>query len=248
MIENQEQMTNILLIKTGDTFKGLQQTHGDFQDMIAACLTQTDVSITVYDARSRDEQPNVLDYQGVILTGSHSMVTDCEPWSEKLLPYIRHMRSINIPVFGICYGHQLIAKALGGEAGFHPLGPEPGTVEVFLTPAGKEDSLLGSAPASFGANVAHSQTVLKLPQDAVLLAENAFEPHQAYRIGNIWAVQFHPEFTREITQYYVNEISDKIREHNGNVKEIYDACQDTSQSKALLIAFVENICSAQQAI
>ena len=239
-------MTEILLIKTGDTFPGLKTTHGDFEDMITTCLQHCAVSLSVYDARSNKEQPNLLNYRGVILTGSHAMVTACEPWSESLLPYIRQMHALKIPVFAICYGHQLVAKALGGEVGFHPLGPEPGTVEVTLTPEGKKDLLLGQAPASFKVNVAHSQTVLKLPLQALILAENNFEPHQAFRIGNIWAVQFHPEFNREITQYYVRQLSDEITAQHANVDNIYNNCQDTHASQKLLTAFVENICSLPQ--
>ncbi|MCJ8299014.1 MAG: glutamine amidotransferase [Pseudomonadales bacterium] len=240
-------MRKILLIKMGDTFPGLKATHGDFEDMISNCLSDINVQISVYDARTTNPQPQLCEYHGVIVTGSHSMVTACELWSEALLPYIREMQQQQIPVFGICYGHQLIAKALGGEVGFHPLGPEPGTVEVSLTTAGKQDSLLGSAPAVFTVNVAHSQTVTKLPKGATLLAANSFEPHQAFRLGNIWAVQFHPEFTREITQYYIDEIADEIRKFSGDPQKISSACTDTIDSRELLIAFVEQACAAEAA-
>jgi GMP synthase (glutamine-hydrolysing) len=236
-------MTNILLIKMGDTFEGLQVTHGDFEDMIKVCLKDTASIIHVYDARTAEAQPNLDDFQGVIITGSHSMVTECEPWSEALLPYIRSMQAKDIPVFGICYGHQLIAKALGGEVGFHPNGPEPGSVEVSLTQAGKADSLMSCAPQNFKVNVAHLQSVLQLPPQATLLAANDFEPHHAFRIGNIWSVQFHPEFTREITQYYVEEIADLIREHDQDPVQVSDACENTMESRELLIQFV-NQCAA----
>ncbi len=237
-------MSNILLIKMGDTFPGLQANHGDFEDMIKACLNHTNAAITVYDARTSAPQPKLEDFKGVIITGSHSMVTECEPWSEALLPYIRSMKENNIPVFGICYGHQLIAKALGGEVGFHPNGPEPGSVNVMLTDAGKADNLLSKAPDTFKVNVAHLQTVLKLPPNATLLAANEFEPHQAFRLGNIWSVQFHPEFTREITQYYVTEIADLIKEHGQDPEQVNNACQDTLESRDLLVKFVEDVCLA----
>jgi len=240
-------MRKILLIKMGDTFPGLKALQGDFEDMISNCLSDIHVEISVYDARTDLPQPQLSEFQGVIVTGSHSMVTACEPWSEALLPYISEMQQQKIPVFGICYGHQLIAKALGGEVGFHPLGPEPGTVDVSLTTAGKKDSLLGLAPTVFPVNVAHSQTVTKLPPGATLLAANSFEPHQAFRLGNIWAVQFHPEFTREITQYYIDEIADDIRKFSGDPQKIRSACTDTATSRELLIAFVEQSCAVEAA-
>ena len=235
-------MAKILLIKTGDTFAELKACQGDFEDMIKRCLEHTAAQITVYDARKSDPQPNLDDFKGVIITGSHSMVTACEPWSEALLPYIRTMNDKAIPVFGICFGHQLIAKALGGEVGYHPIGPEPGTVDISLTEAGKTDALMGQISTTFKANEGHSQSVLKLPPQATLLAANSFEPHQAFRLGNIWSVQFHPEFTREIAQYYVAETAEEIKKQNLDPEQISEACQDTLESRDLLVKFVEQVC------
>ncbi|MEH6446795.1 MAG: glutamine amidotransferase [Oceanospirillaceae bacterium] len=240
-------MTNILLIKTGDTFPGLKAIHGDFEDMIKLCLDHLTADITVYDARTSAVQPNLADYKGVILTGSHAMVSACEPWSEALIPYIQEMKAQDIPVFGICYGHQLIAKALGGEVGFHPEGPEPGTVNVTLTEEGKADQLFNDAPHDFSVNEGHHQSVLQLPPNATLLAANSFEPHQAYRLGNIWSVQFHPEFTREITQYYVDETADEIKKYGQDPQQVRNACQDTAESRGILVKFVEQICGAKAA-
>ena len=169
------------------------------------------------------------------------MVSEEEPWSEAMLPYISQMHRLNIPLLAICYGHQLVAKALGGKVGFHPLGPEPGTVAVTLTPQGKDDVLMGGLPSTFQVNVAHSQTVIQKPKGAVVLASNSFEPHQALRIGNIWSVQFHPEFNGATTRYYVREIGAQIRQYNGDVDAIYRTCQDTPHSKELLTRFV-NFC------
>ena len=231
-------MRKILLIKVGDTFPGLKAIQGDFEQMIYRAVDAKNLHFTLYDARLRKVEPNLTDFDAVIITGSHSMVTDLEPWSEQLLAYIREMHSQNIQVLAICYGHQLVAKAMGGEVGFHPLGPEPGTVEVTLSKAGQRDCLFAATPDTFKVNVAHSQTVTKLPKQAVLLAGNSFEPHQAMRIGNIWSLQFHPEFNAEITRYYVREIADQIRLYNGDPTAISHRCEDTADSRALLARFL----------
>jgi len=231
-------MTQILLIKVGDTFPALQTLQGDFEQMIYHSLIQSPAQFTLYDPRKDESQPALENFDAVIITGSHAMVTNKEDWSEALLPYIREMQQRDMLVLAICYGHQLVAKALGGESGFHPKGPEPGTVEVMKTEQGEADQLFSALPMRFQVNVAHSQTVLQKPSAAVVLAANSFEPHQALRIGNIWTVQFHPEFNRETTQFYVREISDQIREHGGDVDTIYNNCQDTPDSELLLKRFV----------
>lgn len=231
-------MIKLLLIKVGDTFAALKEQQGDFEDMISNALGEKTLNITLYDPRKMATAPPLDDFQCVIITGSHAMVSDAEPWSEALIPYIKQMRRLNVPVLAICYGHQLVAKALGGTAGFHPQGPEPGTVDVTLTPQGAIDDLMSGLPSTFQVNVAHSQSVLQKPSDAVVLADNSFEPHQALRIGNIWSLQFHPEFNAITTQFYVREIAEQIRLHNGDVDNIYNACQDTPHSKALLSRFI----------
>lgn len=231
-------MTPILLIKTGDTFPELKARCGDFETMMANCLPAGSVDLTVYDARGEQPLPDLTAFSGIILTGSHSMVTDCEPWSERLLPYIQEMRERSKPVLAVCYGHQLMAKAFGGEVGFHPKGPEAGSVAVHLTEAGQQDALLGQLPPSFSANVGHSQTVTRLPADAVLLARNDFEPNEAYRIGEtMWAVQFHPEFDQAITQYYIERIADEITHHNGDPVALSASCTETPHSRSLLVNF-----------
>src|SRR5690348_8631928 len=76
------------------------------------------------------------DIAGVVVTGSHSMVSHREPWSERAAQWLAGVvESDRVPVLGICYGHQLLAHALGGEAGDHPAAIEIGTVQVRTTEA-----------------------------------------------------------------------------------------------------------------
>ena len=186
-------MKHLLLLKTGSTFDEVIAHQGDFDQLFITALGDSAIQLDVVDARS-EELPALDNYQGVLITGSHHMVTDREDWSEALLPYIRAMATQKLPVLGVCYGHQLLADALGGEAGYHPDGREVGTVEIDLTEAGQQDALLGQLPTQFKAHVTHSQSALNLPDNATVLACNDYEPHQAFRIGeNIWGLQFHPE-------------------------------------------------------
>ena len=233
-------MPPILLVKTGDTHPQIKAVHGDFEDMIAACLPEASPEMTVYDARTQLDFPPLSDFCGVIITGSHSMVTDEEPWSERLLPFLREVYQAQIPVLGICYGHQLISKAMGGRVAYREQGIQAGTISVTLTDASKQDPIFSQLPQTFFGNVGHSQAVIELPEGAVLLAHNHSEPHEAIRIGNMmWGVQFHPEFTQAITRQYIELSQEVIASAGYDLEELLAHCVETPDSNDLIKRFVD---------
>ena len=198
-------MKPLLIIKTGSTFPEFKAKLGDFDDFILAQLPAVS-DVLVAPVAEKFWVPDYDAVSGVIITGSHAMVTDREPWSELTAAWLRGIPADTVPVLGICYGHQLLADAWGGTVAYHPQGKEIGTVEIQLTTTGRQDPLLGSMPPQFPGHVTHAQTALQLPPQARLLARNEFEPHHAFVLNsNQWGVQFHPEFTATIERSYVQE-------------------------------------------
>ena len=175
-------MKPLLIIKAGPTFPTAKQNFGDFEDwVIDACDAPGGVAII--DMAESQGFPEAERISGVVITGSHAMVTDQAYWVQKLAVWMPKVLARNIPTLGICFGHQLLARSLGGLVAYHPGGLEIGTVPITLTPEGKQDCLLGVLPEVFMAHATHAQTVIRLPAGAQLLAQNPFEAHHAYRIG-----------------------------------------------------------------
>ncbi len=196
----------IVVVKTGRTYPRLAGQCGDFEDWTAEGLGVEPSSVAIIDVEAGPRLPHPGDIASAVITGSHSMVTDEQSWVEPLAEWLRRLVEEEVPILGVCYGHQLLGHALGGRVGFHPDGPEIGTVEVDLLQEAERDPLLRGMPNRFDAHTTHAQSVLALPDGAVLLARTAHDAHAAFRAGPCaWGVQFHPEYDERIMRHYVRE-------------------------------------------
>ena len=229
----------MLVLKVGRTHEHIRAHLGDFDDWIAAGLREGGAQeIVVFDAQGAVPPHDPLALAGIVITGSHAMVSDREPWSEALVPWLQRAVSSETPLLGICYGHQLLAHALGGEVAFHPQGVEIGTVSVQRNETSQSDALLCDLPMVFDAQATHWQSVRQLPPGAVLLAGNAFEAHHVFRVGaNAWGVQFHPEFSAEALRAYLDGQVPRLAEVGKDAKAISAALRPTPLAASLLPRF-----------
>lgn len=231
---------HILVIKLGSTYPWLSERMGDFEEWIVNGLEAPGRRVEVVSPQRSEALPEVRDVAGAVLTGSHSMVTAREPWSEGIVPWIREALRCEKPLLGICYGHQLLAYATGGAVGYNKRGREFGTTRVHLHEAAGEDPLFEGITSPLAVQVCHAQSVLALPPGAVPIGSNSHDPHQAFRLGrNAWGVQFHPEFSAEATRAYVTANSEELRAEGKNPEEILRNIEETPESGAILGRFGE---------
>ena len=234
----------IVIAVTGSPPEKALKIYGDFGQWIPSpAAAKTSKGFCVIDTTQTSTFPESKHIAGVIITGSPAMVTAREPWSLHVETWVTHLIDQHIPILGICYGHQLLAQALGGKVGFHPLGREIGTVPIELTEHSRHDPLFSQSPSQFYANVTHAQSVIELPPGSVLLGKNDYEPIQAFRFqDNVWGVQFHPEFTADIMRFYLFERFDSLIEQGLDIKVLFDNIQTTPDSRAVLDNFIA-LCS-----
>lgn len=193
-----------LIVQTGSTLPALRARRGDFPHWFRRGLALQAREVDIVRVDVGEALPPVATHTGVIVTGSPAMVSRREAWSEDTASWLHHAIDAGTPILGICYGHQLLAHALGGHVDYHPLGRELGTVVIEKTAAAGDDALLDSLPARFLAHASHQQSVLQLPAGAVALGRSAHDPHHAVRYApNVWGLQFHPEFSVEIMRGYL---------------------------------------------
>ncbi|NJC88095.1 MAG: type 1 glutamine amidotransferase [Desulfuromonas sp.] len=116
---------------------------------------------------------------------------DRHPFLQSLKQFMAGTLAAGTPLFGICLGAQLLAEVAGGMVSSNSRG-EKGLVEIGLTAAGVADPLFAGVDSSFRAFQWHNDS-FAIPPGALHLAASTACPRQAFRIGNAWGVQFHPE-------------------------------------------------------
>jgi GMP synthase (glutamine-hydrolysing) len=196
-------MESVAIVKTGVTLPSVAARRGDFEDWIAAGLGLDPARIGVVRVFDGEALPDPRSLVGAVVTGSSAMVTDREPWSEATAEWLGAAIEAETPVLALCYGHQLLAHALGGRVAKNPRGREIGTVEVALTAEARDDDLLGVFPGALRVQTSHVESVLELPPDATRLGTTKLDPNHAFRIGRAtWGVQFHPEFDAHVVRGY----------------------------------------------
>lgn len=195
----------VLVMQTGDTASAIIKRFGNFDAMFLRTAGLSPADVRVVNVHRGETPESASSYSAAIVTGSPAMVTDNLPWSVAAGEWLARALDAGLPLFCVCYGHQLLAQALGGEVDYHPEGGEVGSYDVTLTEAGARHPLFRDMPATFGANLAHSQSVTRLPAGALLLAGSALDPNQAAAYGDrSVSMQFHPEFDAAITDAYLD--------------------------------------------
>jgi GMP synthase (glutamine-hydrolysing) len=186
--------------------------------------------------------PQPENLAAVVVTGSPAMVSARLDWSERTAKWLQKAVTAGIPVLGVCYGHQLLAHALGGTAGPNPAGRQIGTVKSQLIDIKGNDPLLGYLPVTFAAQTSHSEVVLEVPAGAQRLATSPLDENFAIRFAeNAWGVQFHPEFSAAVTSDYIRYRADALREEGLNPEQLMTQVTNTDVAKSVLKKFAEII-------
>jgi GMP synthase (glutamine-hydrolysing) len=226
----------IALIKTGGTIGQIKPRHGDFEDWFAESMGVSD--LLQVDVFRQQPLPAADKLAGIVVTGSPAMVSAREDWSERTAQWLRHAVQTGVPVLGVCYGHQLLAHALGGRVGPNPRGRQIGTVTAQLIDISGDDPLLGQLPRTFFAQTSHSEVVLELPPGASCLATSPLDDNFVIRFAeNVWGVQFHPEFSGLVMSEYIRYRVEALCEEGLNPEQLLDNTTDTEEARTVLSKF-----------
>lgn len=228
----------IAILQTGHIRKSVA---ADYDELLMNGMQLPRKYFEVIDLPNGEVLPEKEDFAGIVISGSSLMLTDGISWLVSTAEWLRKQSAKNIPMLGICFGHQLLAYALGGKVADNPNGIEVGTKRIEFNENAWNDLLLQDFYPYLSAQVSHVQSVIELPQNSVVLASSPKEPFHAFRIGqNIWGLQFHPEFDAEIIRKI---IISKAEKYQGKIDadRLLSEVEETPRSYSILKKFGEII-------
>lgn len=185
-----------------------------FEQVFQNFLDRESLDISYYCIKGLHEKTNfdavlASNPAGIIISGSLQSVSDRAPWMLQLETFIQKCHAQQLPVLGLCFGHQIIASAMGGtvealktwEFGVHP---------VYQNPDAEKHPWLQGLPNTFNTLQVHQDHVSQLPIGATSLAFSEKTPHQVFQMGSLMGVQFHPEYTVEMLHTIIEHRHHKL--------------------------------------
>jgi GMP synthase (glutamine-hydrolysing) len=233
----------IIILRAGDAAPSVAARRGEFPAWIARTVGEAWAGAwEVHDVRTDAPLPRVRSAAAFVMTGSSSSVTERASWMLRAEAHVREIAAAEVPFFGICFGHQLAARALGGEVSLNPRGREIGTVRVKRI---ADDAIFDGVGEELAANATHKDSVTRLPEGARVLAASELEPTQAFALGRaIRCVQFHPEIDGDAMRGYVEARAHLIAEEGGDAEAIRARSVDAPEAEETLRNFVRRFVRA----
>jgi len=229
----------VLILQMGHPPEYVRDRVGEQCEWFFDALAGHDYTITVLRPFLDEALPTPDSFDIAVISGSWSMVTDKEAWSERVAAWVPEVIRSGRRLLGICYGHQVMAHALGGVVDYNPCGREVGIKTVTFTEQVRDDTFFIDAPASFAAHLSHEQSVISAPEEATVLAYSQQDGHQILRYApNALSFQFHPEFTPQIMRACIERRRSQYLDEGVDVGALLDELSATPYATQLLLRFI----------
>lgn len=198
--------------------------HGQYPERFSLILKPAypEVQLLIFDAENGKLPENIDVADAYLITGSRHGVNDDFPWIRQLESFVQKIDRAQKKIIGICFGHQLIAKALGGKVIKSPKGWGVGMSQNKIT---QQKHWMMPPQSQFNLLVSHQDQVVELPEQAEIIAASEFCPYYMTQIGtHILTIQGHPEFTKayshELMKFRQQILGDSLFEQGVNSLEL----------------------------
>lgn len=180
-------MLRIGILQTGTTPDELKPLHGDYDDLFKRMLAGRGLTFRTWRVLDGELPASVDAADGWLITGSRFGAYESHDWIPPLEDFLREAYGVGVPIVGICFGHQILAQALGGKVEKFAGGWSVGATD-YETAEGGLDSLMAW----------HQDQVVEIPEGAEVIGRSGFCANAALAYGDrALTFQPHPEFTPE---------------------------------------------------
>jgi GMP synthase-like glutamine amidotransferase len=198
---------NLGLLQCDHVAERFQHIAGDYPEIFGAWLGKH-FNLIPYDVCNGVWPASLEDCDGYVCTGSRASVYDDIPWIHDLKTFVRKARETATAFIGICFGHQMMAEALGGKVEKSNYGWGVGVRDLEITQA---EAWMQPPQTTLKLHYLHQDQVARLPENSVLLARSEHCPVAAFRVGaTMLGIQAHPEFTHEYSAALLTDRIERI--------------------------------------
>lgn len=188
------------LLQLGEVHPEVAATTGDYPALFSDLLAGHHVDLVTYDVRAGQVPTDPAAHDGWLASGSASSAYEPLPWIETTSRFLLDVLAADVPLVAICFGHQLLAQALGGRVAKAEVGWGVGVHRYDLVAPTRP----WEAPAPVdGVRViaSHQDQVVEPPEDIELLLTSEHCPVAGFTVEDrALAIQAHPEFTAEVSR------------------------------------------------
>ncbi len=189
-MSNSDNKKTLGILLCGHTAEPLQEEHGKYDDQFKALLGPDAFNYATYAVVDSEFPANASTADAWLISGSKHGVYEEHDWIPPLESLIKDAYQQNIPMVGICFGHQIMAQALGGRVEKFSGGWSIGAVDYHL------ENATGSSSVKL--NAWHQDQIVSLPPEAQVIGSNDFCQYAALTYGDkALSMQPHPEFSHE---------------------------------------------------
>ncbi|MCI0392025.1 MAG: amidotransferase [Acidobacteria bacterium] len=213
---------------------------GDYREMFAAMFHCHAPQITLlpFDVCNGEFPLSLDSCDAYLATGSRFSAYDDVDWVHELKNFVRRIHEAKKPFVGVCFGHQIMAEALGGKVARADVGWGVGVHSVEII---KPEQWMRPEQSSCGLQYMHQDQVERMPDDGVVIGRSDHCPVAMFRVGDsLLGIQAHPEFPKAYSKALLLDRIERIGAERANTAlTSLDQPTDESVAAKWIVEFLE---------
>jgi GMP synthase-like glutamine amidotransferase len=198
------------LLECDHVLEKFRHIGGDYRDMFESLLARhaPQVVLRIFDVCNGEFPLSIDECDGYLTTGSRFSAYDDEDWIRELKAFVRRAHEAKKPFVGVCFGHQVLAEALGGKVARAEVGWGVGAHDVEII---RSEPWMEPEQSHCGLQYMHQDQVARLPEGGVALGRSDHCPVAMFRVGDsMLGIQAHPEFPKAYSEALLRDRIERI--------------------------------------